>query len=75
MLCNKFNGYAFYFGNLNYLRTPKFKIETYDAGWWQIQMALQDAKLGGEELAELKIRHDKLKEKLLPQLKDRGIIG
>jgi len=28
----------------NKLRTTKFKIETWDAGWWQIRMALNEQK-------------------------------
>ncbi|MDR2346776.1 MAG: hypothetical protein LBE18_11980 [Planctomycetaceae bacterium] len=66
--------YGFYFANIHRLRTPKFKIETYDAGWWQIRQSLQDVKLGADELADLKLCHDKLKEKLLKQLKIYGII-
>jgi hypothetical protein len=66
--------YRFYFVNLNDLRTPKFKIETYDAGWWQIRQALQDAGLGGKELEKLKQFHYKLREKLLPQLSGYGMI-
>jgi hypothetical protein len=69
--------YRLYFANLNQLRTKKFKIETYDAGWWQIRQALQesDISLGKPEFTELKKRHDELKKKLLPQLKDYGIIS
>ncbi|MDR0521482.1 MAG: hypothetical protein LBH00_06475 [Planctomycetaceae bacterium] len=67
--------YRFYFANLNKLCTPKFKIESFDAGWRQIQQALQDVSLGGAELTELKRRHDLLRAKLLPQLYDYGIIG
>jgi hypothetical protein len=67
--------YRLYFSNLNELRTPKFKIETYDAGWWQIRQALQDAGFGGEERIKLKQLHDQLREKLLPQLSGYGIIG
>jgi hypothetical protein len=60
---------------LDLLRTPKFKIETFDAGWWQIRMALQDVRRGEEELAEVKILHDELKIKLLKQLAEYGICG
>ena len=66
--------YAVFYGSLDLLRTPKFKIETFDAGWWQIRMALQDANRGEEELAEAKNLHDKLKVKLLIQLEEYGII-
>ena len=67
--------YRFYFSNLSRLRLPKYKIETWDAGWWQIKQALKDVSLGDTELSELKKRHDVLKEKLLPQLRVYGIIG
>ncbi|MDR3273045.1 MAG: hypothetical protein LBT29_06155, partial [Flavobacteriaceae bacterium] len=67
--------YQFYFANLNQLRTPKFKIETWDAGWWQIRQALSDVDLCGSELKELKAVHDTLKEKILVKLKEYGIVG
>jgi len=67
--------YKFYFEHLNQLRTPKFKIETWDAGWYQIRMALKDAELADDFLKELKLAHNKLKEKLIPQLKEYKIIG
>lgn len=66
--------YQLYFANLNQLRTPQFKIETYDAGLWQIKQALADACLGSKELKELKTVHDQLKAKLLPLIKEYGII-
>ena len=60
--------------SLNQLRTPQFKIETWDAGWWQIKQALEDVSLGSKELKELKAVQEKLKAKLLPQIKEFGII-
>jgi len=66
--------YQLYFASLNQLRTPQFKIETWDAGWWQIKQALDDVSLGSKELKELKVVHEKLKSKLLPQLREYGII-
>lgn len=67
--------YKFYFEHLSELRTPKFKIETWDAGWYQIRMALKDAELASDLLADIKVLHEHLRNKLLPQLKDYGIIG
>ena len=66
--------YQFYFENLHLLPREKFKIATYDTGWYQIRQALLDAKLGADLLAELKQRHDQLKEQILPQLYDYGIV-
>ncbi len=66
--------YQFYFENLNQLRTTKFKIETWDAGWWQIRNALSDVNMANELFDELKILHNILKEKLLPQIYEFGFI-
>jgi len=66
--------YQLYFASLNQLRTPQFKIETYDAGLWQIKQALADVSLGSKELKALKNVHDQLKVKLLPLIKEYGFI-
>lgn len=66
--------YRFYFENLNQLRTNKFKIETWDAGWYQIRMALKNADLAANKILELKELHRALRAKLLPQLTEYGII-
>lgn len=63
-----------YLANLGRLRTAKFKIETWDAGWWQVRSALKDRALAGEELAALRAAHDALRDKLRPQLAERGFI-
>lgn len=66
--------YRFYFENLNQLRTNKFKIETWDAGWYQIRMALKNADLAADNMSELKTLHRSLRDKLLPQLTEYGIL-
>jgi hypothetical protein len=65
--------YRLFFTNWDVLRRAEFKIETYDAGWYQIQKALRDASLGTSQFADLKERHDLLKEAILPQLYCNGI--
>ena len=67
--------YRFYFEHLNQLRTTKFKIETWDAGWYQIRMALKNADLAADLLAEIKELHRALRAKLLPQLTEYGILS
>lgn len=67
--------YRFYFEHINQLRTSKFKIETWDAGWYQIRMALKNANLAADLLKELKELHRALRDKLLPQLTEYGIIS
>lgn len=67
--------YRCYFENLANLRTPKYKIETWDAGWWQIRNALTDQNLGEELFLKLKQVHTALKVKLLPQLYEYGFLA
>ncbi len=67
--------YGCYFQHLADLRTAKFKIETWDAGWWQVRSALADRGLGEAELAAMKPAMDKLKAKLLPQLQSYGFLS
>ncbi|MDR0328407.1 MAG: hypothetical protein LBI05_08945 [Planctomycetaceae bacterium] len=66
--------YRFYFANGDRLPLTEFKIETDDAGWYQIYKALRAARLGMDWLADLKERHDALKATILPQLYDYGIV-
>lgn len=67
--------YKFYFLHLNELRTTKFKIQTWDAGWYQIRMALQNANLAEDLLEQRKQLHRNLRDKLLPQLYEYGIVS
>lgn len=60
--------YQFYFANLNQLRTNKFKVETYDAGFYQIKNCLKDVDLHKKELLDFNITLNKLRDKILPQL-------
>lgn len=66
--------YNFYFANLAQVRTTKFQIETWDAGWWQIRNVLADVNLGKEMFDEIKILHYKLKVKILPKINEYGIM-
>jgi len=67
--------YRLFFAHWNELPRAEFKIEAYDAGWYQIRLALSRAELGADLFAELKDRHDQLKEQILPQLYDYGILS
>lgn len=67
--------WQFYFTNLNKLNTTKFKIATWDAGWWQVRNALTDQNLAVNLLEELKQKHNTLKNKLLPQIYDFGFLN
>ena len=67
--------YRTYFAVLHQLRTGKFRIETWDAGWWQVRSALKDRDLGAVELATVKAAHDALRDKLRPQLSAFGFLA
>ena len=66
--------YKAYFEQLHTLRTSKFKIECWDAGWWQVRTAMEDRSVGAEQLAACKNALDKLKAKLLPQVYEFGFL-
>lgn len=67
--------YRLFFANWDIISRDEFKIDTDDAGWYQIGKALRKANLGEDFFAVLKDRHDKLKVKILPQLYNYGIIA
>ena len=72
---NARNVYQIYFETLSDLRTTKFRIESWDAGWWQVRSALSDRELATEELSAVKAALDKLKAKLLPQVTSYGFLS
>ncbi len=63
-----------YLDALGQLRTGKFRIDTWDAGWWQVRSALRERGLGEAEMAAVKAAHDALRDKLRPQLAGYGFI-
>jgi len=66
--------YKLYFENLHKLELSKYKIETWDAGWWQIRNALKNFNLANNLFKEFKILNNRLCEKLLNQIYDYKFI-
>jgi hypothetical protein len=66
--------YQLFFAHWDRLPRNQLFIETYDAGWYQLQKALREANLGMDLVDDLKVRHDHLKKKILPLLYDYGIL-
>ncbi len=64
---------AFY-EQMHLMRLAKFKIRSWDAGWWQVRSALKDRELAADPLAALKGSHDALKQKLLPLIETFGFL-
>ena len=63
-----------YFAGLGQLRTDKFRVDTWDAGWWQVRNALKDRQLANDEMEATKSTHDALRDKLRPQLAEFGFL-
>lgn len=66
--------YKAYFSNLGQIPSNLFKIETWDAGWWQIRQSLAKVHLCKSEIDELKELHNILRDKLLKAIIDYEII-
>jgi len=66
--------YRLFFENLHVLNLATFKIESWDAGWYQIRNTVSEHGLGGGLLEELKITHLALRQKLLPKLTEYGFV-
>lgn len=60
--------YKFFFESLNELPTSKYKIECWDAGWWQIRRALTEANLG----KDLFSRVDEILDELINKIRDKA---
>lgn len=63
-----------FYEHMHQMRLAKFKIRSWDAGWWQVRSALKDRELAVDALAALKVAHDALKQKLLPLIESLGFI-
>jgi len=66
--------YKLFYANLNQMATKKMKIQTWDAGWYQIRRCLIEHNLGGAELKELHAANVALAEKILPQIEEYGFL-
>ena len=70
----KFFGVFSYFANLHKLATNIYKIQTWDAGWYQIKHCLTEQNLGLELVNGLKSANNKLAEKILPNIEKYGFL-
>lgn len=66
--------YKFYFSHLNELNTKPYKIDTWDAGWWQIRNSLSEQNLGNQLFEEFKKYHISLRDKILPAINEYEFI-
>ena len=66
--------YKSFFENFKDLPTAKYKVEHWDAGWWQIKRCLIEAGLGRERLAEIEEIKKQLGAEINKGTLDLGII-
>jgi hypothetical protein len=66
--------YKAYFAHLHQMITHPLKIESWDAGWYQIRRCLSEHHLASEALAALREAHQRLGQKLLPQIEGLGFL-
>ena len=62
------------FEQLHQLRAGNFKIQSWDAGWWQVRGALSERGMGAQALATLKETHEALRSKLTPAVDAFGFL-
>jgi hypothetical protein len=58
-----------------HLDKAKYKIQNWDAGWYQIRNSLVDAGYATEELSRLKIAHTALGQDILPRIYEYGFLA
>lgn len=66
--------YKFFYANLNQMATNKWKIDTWDAGWYQIRRCLTEHNIATDELKELSKANEQLANKILPQIEEFGFL-
>ena len=66
--------YKLFYSNINKMATHKWKIDTWDVGWYQIRRCLAEHNLGVEELKEVSKANEKLANKILPQIEEYGFL-
>ena len=61
-----------FYANLDDIDLHKFRIETWDIGWYQVRKSLEDADLLDDQ--NFRAAFDRLGEKLLPQIYSLGFL-
>ena len=66
--------YQLFYSNLNQMVTNKWKIDTWDAGWYQIRRCLTEHNIATDEIKELSRANEQLANKILPQIEEFGFL-
>jgi hypothetical protein len=67
--------YKAFYANLGSLRYPKYKITSWDAGFYQIRKSLEEAGIAKNELTELYEAHKLLGKAILPRIYEYGFLS
>ena len=67
--------YKAFFENFKDLPTAKYKVEHWDAGWWQIKKCLIEAGLEKDRLEQIEEIKKQVGPKICEQALDLGIIS
>ncbi|NQT64833.1 MAG: hypothetical protein HQ554_01495 [FCB group bacterium] len=66
--------YKEFYANLHNMTTHKLKIDSWDAGWYQIRRCMADHNIGNDVIIELKELNQKLANKILPKIYKYGFL-
>ncbi len=66
--------YKMFYSNLHQMVTVKYKIETWDVGWYQIRRSLSDHNIASDEIKLLNNANENLAKKILPQIEEYGFL-
>jgi hypothetical protein len=66
--------YQLFYSNLNQMSTIKWKIDSWDAGWYQIRRCLAEHNLASDEIKELSKANEQLANKILPKIEEFGFL-
>jgi hypothetical protein len=66
--------YKLFFANLNKMVTKNWRIDTWDAGWFQIRRCLSEHNLATDALDELILANAQLANKILPLIEEYGFL-
>ncbi len=66
--------YKLFYENLHQMTTNKWKIDTWDAGWYQIRRCLADHNLASDPLKELTSANEQLAKKIAPLIEEFGFL-
>jgi hypothetical protein len=66
--------YKLFYANLNLMATHKWKIDSWDVGWYQIRRCLSEHNIATDELKALSKANENLAAKILPQITEYGFL-